>query len=114
MAPGARYILHHGRVDSHSIGHCSYCSVGPSHQRQTIGVETYSEESRNRHAHTGSAHDLLYRLSYITKEKIVDPGGLEIAKDNHRNVYWQPYVGIVTMVIGGAVLILGRKKSLIN
>ena len=53
-------------------------------------------------------------FSYITREKIVDLGELEISKDNQHSVYWQPYFGICTMVIGGAVLILGRKKSLIN
>ena len=53
-------------------------------------------------------------FSYITKEKVVDLGELEITKDNRHNVYWQPYVGIGAMVIGGAVLILGRKKSLMN
>lgn len=48
----------------------------------------------------------------VTKEKVVDFGELEITKDNQHTVNWQPYVGIGTMVIGGVVLILGRKKSM--
>ncbi|MGD0591964.1 MAG: hypothetical protein ABSA44_14385 [Bacteroidota bacterium] len=50
-------------------------------------------------------------FSYITKEKVVDMGKLEITKDNQHNVHWQPYLGIGMMVIGGVVLILDRKKS---
>jgi uncharacterized membrane protein YidH (DUF202 family) len=51
-------------------------------------------------------------FTYVTKEKVVDLGELEITKDNEHNVHWQPYVGIGMMVIGGVVLILGRKKSI--
>lgn len=50
-------------------------------------------------------------FTYVTKEKVVDLGELEITKDNQHTVNWQPYVGIAVMVVGGAVLILGRKKS---
>jgi hypothetical protein len=51
-------------------------------------------------------------FTYVTKEKVVDLGELEITKDNQHAINWQPYVGITTMLIGGVVLILGRKKSL--
>lgn len=51
-------------------------------------------------------------FTYITKEKVVDLGALEITKDKEHSVDWQPYVGIATMVIGGGILVLGRKKSL--
>ncbi len=53
-------------------------------------------------------------LTYVTKEKFVDLGELEITKDNQHPVNWQPYVGIGTMAVGGVVLILGRKKSVIT
>ena len=49
-------------------------------------------------------------FTYITKEKVVDLGELEITKDNHHTVNWQPYAGIGMMVLGGAFLVLGRKK----
>ncbi len=51
-------------------------------------------------------------FTYFTKEKVVDLGEIEITKDNQHTVNWQPYVGIGAMVIGGAVFILGGKKSL--
>jgi len=50
-------------------------------------------------------------FTYVTKEKVVDLGELEITRDNQHTVNWEPYVGIGTMVIGGVVLILARKKS---
>jgi hypothetical protein len=50
-------------------------------------------------------------FTYVTEEKVVDFGELEITKDNPHTVNWQPYVGIGTMVIGGVVFIRGRKKS---
>ena len=51
-------------------------------------------------------------FTYVTKEKVVDLGAVEITKDKDHNVNWQPYVGIGAMVIGGVVLILSKKKSL--
>jgi hypothetical protein len=51
-------------------------------------------------------------FTYVTKEKVVDLGPLEITKDNTHTVNWQPYAGVGIMVIGGVVLLLGRKKSL--
>jgi LPXTG-motif cell wall-anchored protein len=51
-------------------------------------------------------------FTYVTKEKVVDLGALEITKDNQHSVNWLPYVGIGVMVISGGVLVLGRKKSL--
>jgi len=51
-------------------------------------------------------------FTYVTKEKVVDLGGLEITRDDEHTVNWQPYVGVGAMVIGGTILLLGRKKLL--
>jgi hypothetical protein len=50
-------------------------------------------------------------FTYVTKEKVVDLGEIEITKNDQHIVHWQPYVGIGTMVVGGIVLLLCRKKS---
>lgn len=50
-------------------------------------------------------------FTYVTKEKVVDLGALEITKEKEHSLDWQPYVGIGTMVIGGALLVLGKKQS---
>ena len=53
-------------------------------------------------------------FTYVTKEKVVDLGELEITKNDHHNVTRQPYVGIGVMVVGGAILMVGKKKPQIN
>ena len=50
-------------------------------------------------------------FTYVTKEKVVDLGELEITKDDQHTVIWQPYVGIGVMVIDDVLFMLGRKKS---
>lgn len=49
-------------------------------------------------------------FTYVTKEKVVDLGNLEITTDDKHSVQWQPYVGIGTMVLGGALLLLSKRK----
>jgi hypothetical protein len=51
-------------------------------------------------------------FTYVTKEKVVELGELQITKDKEHAVNWQPYVGVGTMVIGAGLIIFGRKKSL--
>lgn len=45
------------------------------------------------------------------EEKAVYLGEHEITKDSQHAGHWLTYVGITMMVVGGAVLVLGRKKS---
>jgi hypothetical protein len=49
-------------------------------------------------------------FTYVTKDKVVDLGEIQITKDNQHSVNWQPYVGIGVMVIGGALFVIGRKS----
>lgn len=49
-------------------------------------------------------------FTYVTTEKVVDLGALEITKDNEHSVNWQPYTGVGLMIIGAVVLLLDRKK----
>jgi len=48
----------------------------------------------------------------VSKENEEDMAELKKKKHNQRPLNWQPYAGIGMMVIGGAFLVLGRKKSL--
>jgi uncharacterized membrane protein len=50
-------------------------------------------------------------FTYVTKEKVVDLGELQITKDKEHSINWQPYFGIGVMIIGGVAVVLGRKKS---
>jgi len=49
-------------------------------------------------------------FNYVTREKVVDIGDIEITADKENTVNWRPYVGIGVIVIGGIVFLTGRKK----
>lgn len=50
-------------------------------------------------------------FNYVTREKVVDIGSIQITKDNDHTASWSPYLGIGIMVIGGVVYLSGRKKQ---
>lgn len=48
-------------------------------------------------------------FNYITKEKVVDIGPIEINKETNHPVQWSPIAGIVLLV--GGVLLVVRDKN---
>jgi uncharacterized membrane protein YidH (DUF202 family) len=48
-------------------------------------------------------------FNYVTKEKVVDLGPLEINKEKSHPVQWSPIIGGV-LVIGGIVALAMKKK----
>jgi len=51
-------------------------------------------------------------LTNVTQEKNTDLEEFEPVDNNLHTRGWQPYIGIGMMVIGSALFMLGRKKSL--
>jgi drug/metabolite transporter (DMT)-like permease len=51
-------------------------------------------------------------FNYVTKEKVVDIGPLEINKETNHPVQWSPIVGAV-LLVGGIVMIATSKKALV-
>jgi hypothetical protein len=51
-------------------------------------------------------------FTYVTKEKVLDIGSVQITRDKDHNVDWQPYVGIGVMLVGGSMLVFGKKRLL--
>lgn len=51
-------------------------------------------------------------FTYVTREKIVDIGDVEITADKDHTATWSPYIGIGIMVIGGVVFLFGKKSKL--
>ena len=49
-------------------------------------------------------------FNYVTREKIVDIGGIEITADKDHTANWSPFIGVGAMVIGGVVFLYGKKK----
>ena len=50
-------------------------------------------------------------FTYVTKEKIVDIGNVEISADKDHTATWSPFIGIGIMVIGGVVFFVGKKSK---
>jgi uncharacterized membrane protein YidH (DUF202 family) len=48
-------------------------------------------------------------FNYVTTEKVVDIGPIEINKQTNNPVQWSPIVGVV-LIIGGVVLVVKDKK----
>ena len=54
---------------------------------------------------------LLYTgFSYVTTEKVVDLGKIQINKEKNHFVQWPPIVGIV-LIAGGIIVIITDKKT---
>ncbi|NQU34538.1 MAG: hypothetical protein HQ521_15005 [Bacteroidetes bacterium] len=49
-------------------------------------------------------------FNFVTTEKIVDIGSIEITKENNHQVQWPPVAGAV-LIIGGVVLLVLEKKG---
>jgi len=48
-------------------------------------------------------------FTYMTKEKVVDVGQLEITRDNKHDMTWSPFAGIIVIFVGGGVLAYGMR-----
>lgn len=50
-------------------------------------------------------------IRFITKEKVLEIGELEITRDKSHNLAWSPLTGIAVMAIGGGMYLFGSKKN---
>jgi hypothetical protein len=48
-------------------------------------------------------------FNYITREKVVDIGDLEITANKNHTIQWSPIIGVVLMVAGGGFYLFGPK-----
>lgn len=49
-------------------------------------------------------------FNYVTKEKVVDIGPIEINKEENHPVQWSPIVG-VALLVGGILLVVADKRK---
>lgn len=49
-------------------------------------------------------------FNYVTTEKVVDIGPIEINQQQSHPVQWSPIIGVI-LVIGGVILVVQEKKS---
>jgi LPXTG-motif cell wall-anchored protein len=50
-------------------------------------------------------------FGFVTKEKVIDLGAVEVMQDKHHSAAWPPYLGIGVMVLGGALLVVAKKRE---
>ncbi len=50
-------------------------------------------------------------LNFVTKEKVVEIGELEVTKDKDNRLSWSPIIGVIVMAVGGGVVLLAMRKS---
>lgn len=50
-------------------------------------------------------------LNFVTREKVVDIGELEISANKNHSLSWSPVIGVVMMAIGAGFYLLGSKKQ---
>jgi hypothetical protein len=48
-------------------------------------------------------------FKYFTREKVLDIGSLKITASEPHRVNWSPALGVGIMVVGGAILLFGKK-----
>jgi hypothetical protein len=51
-------------------------------------------------------------FNYVTREKVVDLGPIELMADRQHDINWEPFVGVLIMIAGGFVLFLDRKTPI--
>ena len=49
-------------------------------------------------------------LTFVTREKVVDIGKLEINANKRHSLSWSPAVGVIIMTVGAGVYLTGAKK----
>lgn len=50
-------------------------------------------------------------FNYVTTEKVVDLGPIQINKEENHPVQWAPIVGVIVIVIGGFLVVKGSSKK---
>jgi hypothetical protein len=50
-------------------------------------------------------------LNFVTREKVVDIGELEIHANKNHSLSWSPVIGVVMMAIGAGFYLLGSKNQ---
>ena len=50
-------------------------------------------------------------FQFITKEKVVDMGEIQITRDKKHSLAWSPLIGVAVMAVGGGILLFGAKSK---
>lgn len=48
--------------------------------------------------------------NYVTRDEVMDIGGVHVMMDKNHSSNWSPFIGLGVMVIGGIIFMAGKKK----
>lgn len=51
-------------------------------------------------------------FNFVTREKVVDIGKIEISADKKHGLRWSPLMGIVFIAVGAGIYLMADKKKL--
>lgn len=54
---------------------------------------------------------ILTGAHFITKEKVVDMGEIQITRDKKHTLDWSPLIGVAVILVGGTVYLVGSQKK---
>ena len=60
----------------------------------------------------GSIMMIITGVNFVTKEKVVDLGKVEISKTKNNPVSWSPIVGVVLLAAGIGTFLVSKKKAI--
>ena len=50
-------------------------------------------------------------FSYVTRDKVIDLGPIEVTQEKHKTVFLPPVIGAVVLVAGIALLLTSSKRA---
>jgi hypothetical protein len=59
----------------------------------------------------GLVVSLITGLTFVTREKVIDIGGVQIVGKQEHRLAWSPIIGVVIMVVGAGICYSKRKSS---
>ncbi len=59
----------------------------------------------------GSLLSLVTGFNYVSKEKVVEIGELEIKADKNNTAIWAPLIGLAVTIVGGAIFVNQEKLN---
>jgi hypothetical protein len=57
----------------------------------------------------GLLFTIITGFKYFTREKVLDIGSIKITASEPHRVNWSPALGVGIMVVGGALVLFGKK-----
>ena len=61
----------------------------------------------------GFALTVFTTVSFFTRGRVFDAGGLEISKSNWYSYSWSPVLGIALIIIGGILVYVAARRTIV-